>query len=242
MGEHQDPVEKQLSGIAEGFEAQELRKLGFWQRVIPFFRGKPDIASPEDIRGYLDQRAAYLLQKHIYEYTRSRAGALWQQLLSETDFKEALENSKWQSLPITLDYVGEVMMIYLRKKTRADAQDIAGLLGHSIRSIMVSYEGRTTVPEKEWAQAALTSSQRLRTAAIIPSRSLSDIPHSQFAEFFEKLPKHKKLYPHDELIFLGDFRNNLQAIHDEFKWRSYAKAIEHHAKVLRNHSPDPDEG
>ena len=39
-----------------------------------FFKRKPPIREPKDLADFIDEQAAFLMQKGIYEYSRARAG------------------------------------------------------------------------------------------------------------------------------------------------------------------------
>ncbi|MDX5593204.1 hypothetical protein [Pseudovibrio sp. SPO723] len=166
------------------------------------------------------------MQKSVLEYTRYRAGRHWPVLSEDRAFLDALEKARWSNYAIALDYVSEMALNSLRRKSKHPPQEIAGFLGKCANTIMQSYGDMTAMPCEEWRKMTLNTRYRLRTAAMVNARPVQDIPAGRFSEFFENLPIHCKLGGHDELTLLNSMRVHLSQMHDEFRWRSDAYALE----------------
>ena len=81
-------------GEAEG-------RLGFFE----FFRRPPPIRDAQALADFVDQQAAFLMQKGIYEYSRARAGHYAKVLFREQGFQQAVEESRWRAYPLGLAMV-----------------------------------------------------------------------------------------------------------------------------------------
>src|SRR6266542_2278554 len=86
------------------------RLLGF----LGFFRGRPPIRDGQSLADFIDQHAAFLMQKGIYEYSRARAGHYAKVLFRESGFQTAVEESRWRAYPLGLAMVAELVEGVLR--------------------------------------------------------------------------------------------------------------------------------
>src|SRR5215211_2914218 len=80
-----------------------------------FFRRKPPIRDITGLAEFIDQNAAFLMQKGIYEYSRARAGHYAKVLLREPEFQAAVEVSRWRAFPLGLAMVAEMVEGVLRE-------------------------------------------------------------------------------------------------------------------------------
>ena len=73
------------------------------------FRRAPAIREASALADFIDDNAAFLIQKGMYEYSRARAGHYAKVLLQEPEFLAAIEKSRWQGFPLGLAMVGEMV-------------------------------------------------------------------------------------------------------------------------------------
>src|SRR5688572_21136681 len=82
--------------------------------LIDLFRRKPRIRDRDSISRFIDENAAFLVQKGIYEYSRARAGHYSKVLFREAGFQAAVEVSRWRAYPLGLLMVTEMVEGVLR--------------------------------------------------------------------------------------------------------------------------------
>src|SRR5262245_62582577 len=87
-----------------------------------FFRRKPPIRDAAAVAAFVDENAAFLMQKGIFEYSRARAGHYAKVLFSEPDFIRAIEESRWRAFPMGLAMMGELVEAALRPQAPDDPQ------------------------------------------------------------------------------------------------------------------------
>jgi len=82
--------------------------------LFDFFRRKPAIRDVAELADFIDQRAAFLVQKGMYDYARARSGPHAKWLLGEAEFQERIDKSRWRAYPMGLAMVGEMVdgMLY----------------------------------------------------------------------------------------------------------------------------------
>ena len=73
------------------------------------FRRAPAIREASALADFIDDNAAFLIQKGMYEYSRARAGHYAKVLLQEPEFLAAIEKSRWQGFPLGLAMVAEMV-------------------------------------------------------------------------------------------------------------------------------------
>src|SRR6187399_1442928 len=82
--------------------------------LFDFFRRKPAIRDVAELADFIDERAAFLVQKGMYDYARARSGPHAKWLLGEAEFQERIDKSRWRAYPMGLAMVGEMVdgMLY----------------------------------------------------------------------------------------------------------------------------------
>src|SRR5213594_2821114 len=78
-------------------------------RLFGMFRGKPPIRDASELSRFIDENAAFLVQKGIYEYSRARAGHYAKVLFTEQGFAQSVEHARWQAFPLGLSMIGEMI-------------------------------------------------------------------------------------------------------------------------------------
>ena len=77
---------------------------------------------------FIDQNAAFLVQKGIYEYARARAGHYAKVLFGEEGFQRAVEQSRWRAYPLGLAMVGEAVEGVIREHAHSHSRRAASRL------------------------------------------------------------------------------------------------------------------
>ncbi len=178
-----------------------MKWLAFLSRI---FLG-PKLASRQELRGFLESRAAYLAQKSISEYTQARANMMFTTLLAEKAFQDAYERARWLSFPATLSMVAETLAARLRNLDIGDTDSINVMLQSLAEEIVSAYP----VPEREsadfWRMKLLDHERDLLRAGLAAPHSIHLIPKARSREIFENLPVHPSVRKHD----FDMFRNTL---------------------------------
>ena len=129
--------------------------------LFDMFRRRPPIRDTRALAEFIDQNAAFLVQKGIYEYSRARAGHYSKVLFSEVSFREAVEESRWRAYPLGLAMVAEVVEGVLR--VHAGSERRAGLdaLSSLVLSIFDRYPVPAVLDESMWREARSDLRHRL---------------------------------------------------------------------------------
>src|SRR6266571_5178111 len=106
--------------------------------LFDLFR-RPPIAEIDELADFIDQNAAFLVQKGIYEYSRARAGHYAKVLFAELEFLEAVERSRWQAYPLGLAMVGELVEGVLRRHTGEDRRRALDALAAVVLAVFDRY-------------------------------------------------------------------------------------------------------
>jgi hypothetical protein len=195
--------------------------------VWPFslFRRGPDICETGALADFIDQNAAFLVQKGIYEYARARAGHYAKVLFHEKGFLEAVERSRWSAYPLGLAMVAELVEGVLRPEDNAERIR----LQESLQAVVLSVFDRYPVPDvlgvDTWSEARAELARRLKLIGLHPPKPAKDIPEPYTKAYFDLMPIHEKLRARDYPTTRNYMRVVLCNIHDEFTKRLDAAAV-----------------
>ena len=193
--------------------------------LIDLFRRPAPIETTAELEDFLDSRAAFLVQKCIYEYARARCGLHWQKLFKEQAFIQSLETSRWSNYPIALGCVAEMVFGSLRNRAVEGQPIRARAVAAAARAVIRRYPPRGAFDEAFWAEAARTIEGRLERAALAAPKPVKDIPLPDQKMFFDQLPLHKSLRGHDFELVSNNVRMNLCRMYEEFAGRVRAEAL-----------------
>src|SRR5438105_1142255 len=117
-----------------------------------FFRARPPIRDARALADFVDQQAAFLMQKGIYEYSRARAGHYAKVLFRESGFQVAVEESRWRAYPLGLAMVAELVEGVLRPYA-ADRRRQLDALADLVLAVFDGYSVPTALGDKAWSEA-----------------------------------------------------------------------------------------
>jgi hypothetical protein len=161
--------------------------------LFDFFRRPPAIRDPGALADFIDERAAFLVQKGIYEYARARAGRMSLILMREKAFLELVERSRWQAFPMGLAMVAEMVEGQLRPAAgEARAAVLAGL-ARLVLAVFDRYPSPAGVAAADWQAAREDLRLRLERIATHPVKPVKDIPEPFAKPYFDLMPVHEKM-------------------------------------------------
>lgn len=207
--------------------------------LLDFFRRPTapirDMAALAD---FIDQNAAFLVQKGIYEYARARSAHYSKVLFAESGFQEAVERSRWQSYPLGLSMVTEMVEGTLRPHV-ADRRAMLDALMSLSLSVFDRYPAPAALSATRWAEMRSDLARRLDQIGTHAVKPAKDIP-TPFAEsYFNLMPIHEKLRAAELPTITSYLRVTLCNIHDEFTGRADAVVL---AQTLSSRTSDADGG
>jgi hypothetical protein len=192
--------------------------------LLDIFRRKPPIRETQALAEFVDENAAFLVQKGIYEYSRARAGHYSKVLFREADFLSAVEQSRWRTYPLGLAMVGEMVEGVLRPHS-ADHAAQQDEIRTGVLQIFDRYPVPAALGEPTWRDLRATLEQRLRLFGLHPVKRVMDVPEPYVQDYFDLLPIHEKLRARDFPTTRNYLRVSLCNIHDEFVRRADVPAV-----------------
>jgi hypothetical protein len=195
--------------------------------LFDFFRRKPPIRDLAALADFIDQNAAFLMQKGIYEYSRARAGHYAKVMFGESDFRTAVEAARWRAYPLGLSLVAEMVDTILRPA--ADTEPTGGALRELVLAVFDRYPVPAAVESSAWEAARDELAERLAHIDLHPPKRVIDIPEPFAKAYFDCMPIHEKLRGSDFPTIRSYLKVTLCNIHDELTKRMDVAAI---AKAL----------
>jgi hypothetical protein len=184
-----------------------------------FFRRRPPIRNARDVADFIDQNAAFLVQKGIYEYARARAGHYSKVLFAEPGFKAAVEVSRWRAYPLGLAMVGEIVEGILASADGSNRSQRLEALTDLVLSVFDRYPVPSDLGEEAWSALRADLSRHLQSLALHPPKRAMDVPEPFAKAYFDGMPIDKKLRAPDFPSIASYLRVSLCNIHDEFLQR-----------------------
>ena len=177
---------------------------------------------------FIDQNAAFVTQKGIYEYSRARAGHYSKVLFREQSFIDAVEQSRWSAYPLGLVMVAELVEGVLRPYELEPRDNFNDL----VLSVFDRYPVPAPLGAKTWNGARLELARRLQLISLHPPKRAIDIPEPYAQAYFDLMPIHEKLRTRDYPTTRNYLRVTMCNIHDEFSKRVDAPAVTHSLRAV----------
>jgi len=192
--------------------------------LFDFFRGKPPIRDGDALASFIDENAAFMVQKGIYEYSRARAGHYSKVLFREEGFQAAVEVSRWRAYPIGLLMVTEIVDGIMRAHV-AQQKTALETLSALVLAVFDHYPFPPALGEEAWAGQRVELTRRLQLIGLHQPKRAMDIPEQWAKTYFDLLPIHEKLRGRDYPTTRNYLRVTACNIHDEFVKRLDAPAV-----------------
>jgi hypothetical protein len=193
--------------------------------LFDIFRRRPSICDSQSLADFIDQQAAFVVQKGIYEYSRARAGHYAKVLFREAAFLDAVEESRWRAYPLGLAMVGEVVEGVLRPGYRDDRLRGVAAVRELVLDVFDRYPVPTQLDDETWRAARVELAHRLDLIGLHPVKRVIDIPETLATAYFELMPIHEKLRGRDFPTIHNYLKVVLLNVHEELTRKLDAPAV-----------------
>lgn len=196
--------------------------------LAKLFQRAPSIGHPDELEQFIDENAAFVVQKGIYEYARARAGHFSKVLFAEEGFRHAVEVSRWRAYPLGLAMVGEVATVVLQETTALARADVV----RNVSDLTLSCFDRRGAPapldEATWRELRGELSARLDRIGLHPPKRAMHIPEPIAEAYFALMPIHESLRGQDFLALRSYLKVTLCNVHHELTKRLDAPTMAAH--------------
>ncbi len=189
-------------------------------------RRRPPIHDLPTLAAFIDQNAAFVVQKGIYEYARARAGHYAKVLFREAGFLQAVEQARWRAYPLGLAMVAELVEGALTKQDSRQRRERLDALTDLVLRVFDRYPVPEALGVETWTEARAELARRLSLIGLHPPKWAKDIPESFARAYFELMPIHEQLRGADFFTIRNYLRVSMCNIHDELIRRMDIRAIE----------------
>jgi hypothetical protein len=192
--------------------------------LFGFFRRTPSICDKAALADFIDEQAAFLVQKGMYEYSRARAGPHAKKMMFEDEFHRRINESRWTAYPLGLAMVAEMVDGVLHPYA-PDRHVLLEALSALVLGIFDRYSHSTALSAEAWAAARADLVLRLSRIATHPPKRVIDIPEPYAEKIFKLMPIHESMRSPDTPTTRNFLKLNLVHIHDELRHRIDADAM-----------------
>lgn len=183
--------------------------------LLDWFRRPPPIADRTALADFLDSRAAFLVQKSIFDYARGRSGPYFSMMVKEASFRDGVEEARWKSYPYGLSVVTEMVHGVLLPLT-GEPERLAGVLRDIALEVFDRYPVPTPLDRGFWSGERVALALRCEQIALHPPKNVKDIPLPFAKLFFDNMPIHEKLRELDFELITSQLRVTLINMHRDF--------------------------
>lgn len=195
------------------------------ERLRGLFSRRGPVTNVGDLEDFIDQHAAFGVQKCIVEYCRARAGIQWSKLFKEKEFLDALNHARWHAYPVGVGNITEMVDAALRPAAGENGEVVTATLTRCARHVLQRYP----VPQGEavdfWTQEIATLEERMGKVGLRPPRPVKDIPIPTAKVIYDLLPIHAQLRGHDYELIKNNLRMNLCRSYEIFIHRADLDAL-----------------
>jgi hypothetical protein len=193
--------------------------------IFDIFRSRPAICDAGALADFIDQNAAFIAQKGIYEYSRARAGHYSKVLFREPEFQAACEVSRWRAFPLGLAMVGELVEGVLHPPRIEDRPAQADAIRTLVLAVFDRYPAPAALSAWAWGELRGELERRLDLIGLHPPKWAKDVPEPFADSYFSLMPIHEKLRARDAPTMHSYLRVTMCNIHDELTKRVDAAAV-----------------
>ena len=172
--------------------------------LASLFKRPPKFVGAEGLREFLRTRSAFVSQKCTYEYCRARAGLMWDKLMVEKAFLDAVEFSRWEALVAVYGDLALITEGWLRPALpdRRDQVALAEILTAEGAKFLASFPMPAHRRDHGWSQDMADLRIRLSEAQLAPPRQAQAIARTSGDRIYETLPIHTnfKNFDHDLVV------------------------------------------
>jgi hypothetical protein len=193
--------------------------------MFGFLRRRRPINDPEELAIFIDENAAFLTQRGIYEYSRARAGHYAKVLFAESGFHQAVETSRWRAYPLGLAMIAEVVEGVLHSRGGGDRRIWLDAVTTATLAAFDRYPPPATLGAETWQTLRVDLMRRLQLIGLHPVKRAMDVPEQFAKSYFDLMPIHEKLRGRDFPTLRNYLQVTLCNIHDELSERIDAPAV-----------------
>ena len=189
------------------------------------FRRPAPVQDAAALVEFIDQQAAFVAQKGIYEYARARAGHYSKVLFQEPEFQAACDVSRWQTYPLGLAMVAELVEGILLPAWPQDRRALTDAIRGLTLALFDRYPTPQALSAQRWSELRVELDRHLTQMSLHPPKWAKDIPEPFWQRYFDLMPIHEKMRTRDETTTHNYLRVTMINIHDELTKRLDAAAV-----------------
>jgi hypothetical protein len=184
-----------------------------------FFRRKPPIRDLKSLADFIDEQAAFLIQKGIYDYSRARSGHFAKVMLADKGFQGALNRSRWRAYPLGLAMIGETVEAVLVSQAGSDRRSALDPLIALVLSVYDRYSQPEGLATEEWNAGRDELKLHLERLSTHPPKRIIDIPVPFADRYFAMMPFDQPLLTPDAPTARGFMQLQLVSVHEQLQER-----------------------
>ncbi len=193
--------------------------------LFDLFKRPPPVRSAADLADFIDLHAAFVAQKGVYEYARARAGHYAKVLFKEPEFLKACDISRWQTFPMGLAMVGELVEGILLPAWPGERLALSEAVRRLVLGVFERYPRPDALDDAIWQRLRSDLERHLQLVSLHPPKLAKDIAEPFWERYFDLMPIHEHLRTRDAPTTHGYLQVTLINVHIELTKRLDIAAV-----------------
>ncbi len=192
-----------------------------WRRLRERWRPAP-IATVDELKTFLEERASLIAQKCAIDYCRGKTGLASFALFTEKPFLDALTICRWETFVTVL---GDLLLIAEGQLRAHAAVEQRARLHEALFDLYSAVLASHPLPAHRpdgWHDAIAAFTARLKTAGVGESKRALDVADHSAKRLFDTLPIHASMRKLDQEVVYGAVRFRMIAVSQEMQRRLQA--------------------
>lgn len=207
--------------------------------LFDIFRRPPAIRDASALADFIDQNAAFVAQKGIYEYSRARAGHYAKVLFRETEFSDACDRARWQAFPLGLAMVAELAEGVLSPARPEERPALVDAVRALTLAVFDRHPMHPELGPVTWKALRDDLERDLQRIGLHAPKWAKDVPAPFAEKYVDLMPIHETLRGRDAPTIHNYLRVTMCNIHEELTKRIDVAAVADSLQAQIPYDPRP---
>ena len=181
------------------------------------FKRAEKFTSADGLLDFLSSRSAFVSQKCTYEYCRARSGLMWDKLMLEREFLDAMEICRWQALADVYADLAVLAEAWMRRSLHDDVAKarIADFLVAGGRDFLESFPEPAHRQGQGWGKEMAELRTRLAAMQLAAPKAPQEVARVAGNKVYDIMPIHTNFKNFDRELVVNSVRFQFVRVYED---------------------------
>ena len=181
------------------------------------FKRAEKFTTADGLVDFLSSRSAFVSQKCTYEYCRARSGLMWDKLMLEREFLDAMEICRWQALADVYADLAVLAEAWMRPSLQDEAAKarIADFLVARGRDFLESFPEPAHRMGQGWGKEMAELRTRLAAMQLAAPKAPQEVAHVAGNKVYDIMPIHTNFKNFDRELVVNSVRFQFVRVYED---------------------------